>query len=66
MRLFFNEHPMETGSASLLEMLDEQRLSEKKGIAVAVNDAVIPRSRWEETLLAENDSILVITAAAGG
>jgi len=66
MRIFFNDQHIETGSVSLFELLDEQHLAGKNGIAVAVNDEVIPRTRWEETPLAENYNVLVITAAAGG
>ena len=47
-------------------LLAEKELSEKRGIAVAVNDHVIPRNEWETYLLKENDNVLIITAAQGG
>jgi len=37
-----------------------------KGIAVAVNAEVIPRSVWHETLVAAGDEVEVLTAAQGG
>lgn len=36
------------------------------GIAVAVNDGVIPRGEWAETTLEEGDRVEVITAQQGG
>ena len=36
------------------------------GIAVALNGAVVPRSAWEETVLAERDRLEVLGATQGG
>ncbi|PWN58713.1 sulfur carrier protein ThiS [Chryseobacterium viscerum] len=38
----------------------------KKGIAVALNNRIIPLPLWAETILNNNDSILIITATQGG
>ncbi|AZA48128.1 sulfur carrier protein ThiS [Chryseobacterium carnipullorum] len=38
----------------------------KKGIAVALNNRIIPLSAWAETLLKNKDSVLIITATQGG
>ncbi|WP_153396342.1 sulfur carrier protein ThiS [Chryseobacterium vaccae] len=38
----------------------------KKGIAVALNNRIIPLSAWAETILNDKDSVLIITAAQGG
>ncbi|KAB1229973.1 sulfur carrier protein ThiS [Chryseobacterium viscerum] len=38
----------------------------KKGIAVALNNRIIPLPVWAETILNNNDSILIITATQGG
>ena len=37
-----------------------------RGIAVARNGGVVPKSEWESTLLAEHDIVEIVTAAAGG
>jgi sulfur carrier protein len=66
MQIQFNDQIIETNAPHLQQLLEENGLSGKMGIAVAVNDSVVQRSRWEEHLLKENDTILVITAAAGG
>jgi sulfur carrier protein len=36
------------------------------GIAVAVNDAVVPRRVWKTTILAPGDRVEVLTAVQGG
>jgi sulfur carrier protein len=38
----------------------------KKGIAVAVNNSIVPQPSWPDTLLKDKDSILIITATQGG
>lgn len=46
--------------------LVSQRCPSPKGVAVARNGEVIPKSRWSETHLAPGDRIEIVTAAAGG
>lgn len=50
-----------------LEVLLAIELPQKrKGIAVALNNRIIPQSFWAETILNNKDSILIITATQGG
>jgi thiamine biosynthesis protein ThiS len=35
-------------------------------VAIAVNDAVVPRAQWNDVRLRENDRVEIITAVAGG
>jgi sulfur carrier protein len=37
-----------------------------RGVAAAVNETVIPRSRWTSTALGEGDRVEVLTAVQGG
>jgi sulfur carrier protein len=37
-----------------------------KGIAVARNGEVVPRSSWDRTVLVAGDCIEIVTASAGG
>jgi len=53
-------------SSSLFALLQLQDLAEKKGIAVAVNNKVVPRSNWDSLILNSNDSITIIKATQGG
>jgi sulfur carrier protein len=38
----------------------------QRGVAVAVNGAVVPRSTWADTALRDGDRVEVLTAAQGG
>jgi sulfur carrier protein len=53
-------------ASSLLHLLQTQDLSQKKGIAVAVNNKVIPRAHWNTHVLKEKDTITIIRATQGG
>ncbi len=37
-----------------------------KGVAVAVNGEVVPRSSWGATSVGPGDAVEIVTAAAGG
>jgi len=65
-RILLNDQPAETTATDLLAFMREHGLAEEPGVAVAVDGAVVPRSRWSETRLAEGAQILVIRAAQGG
>ena len=66
MRITFNNESIETSATALGSLLEELQLSGRTGIAVALNECVIPQARWASTELNEQDAVLVITAAAGG
>lgn len=41
-------------------------IENRQGIAVAINDEVVPRSEWEQRKISDGDSIEVIQAVQGG
>jgi sulfur carrier protein len=51
---------------TLTQLLSGLGLCAARGVAVAINDAVVPRSSWEDQRLAEGDQLLVIQATQGG
>ncbi len=51
---------------NLKSVLEKKDITDGKGIAVAVNHEVIPKSDWMNTILKPGDDILIITATAGG
>jgi len=51
-----------TTVADLVVLLEERR----DGVAVALNEEVVPRSRWQSTTLHDRDRVEVLTAAGGG
>ncbi len=58
---FFEDPPQNVAALVALEMQGHT-----KGIAVAINQHVIPKERWADTPLHEQDQILIITATQGG
>lgn len=51
--------------SSLFQLVQTLELPEK-GVAVAVNNQMVPRADWLDKKLAENDQVVVIKAACGG
>ncbi|NQZ94220.1 MAG: sulfur carrier protein ThiS [Moritella sp.] len=51
-----------TSITSLLTVLAQP----EKGIAVAVNQAIITRQNWDDFQLSENDQVTLFQAIAGG
>ncbi|CAM2810912.1 sulfur carrier protein ThiS [Rariglobus hedericola] len=67
MTVFVNDQPRALASgAQLADLLRELGLAERKGVAIAINDEVVPRSTWPTRALAEGERILVIQATQGG
>ena len=54
-------------SGVLLHVLRQLDIEpENGGVAVALNDVVVPRSQWETTTVADGDRIEIIHAVQGG
>lgn len=62
-----NGKPQETLSGKLLDLLAAQGIEpETRGVAVAVNGSVVPRSLWAETSLADGDDVEIVKIMQGG
>ena len=55
-----------TAPKTLSQFLELEKIANRQGIAIAINNEVVPRAKWEETELKMNDSILAITPTQGG
>ena len=55
-----------TDNLSVQHLLDLEIPDKQKGIAVAVNDSVVPKQDWAGRKLCENDKVLIIKATQGG
>ena len=55
-------------AVATLEALLEEKAGDtsQRGIAVALNGAVVPRAAWRDTRLAPGDSIEIVRARQGG
>ena len=65
MKLQINNQERETAARNLQELADELQLP-AKGVAVAVNNAMVMRTNWAAHTLNENDRITIVKAACGG
>lgn len=67
MEITLNNKSTEISESALLADIVALQMGDKqKGIAVAVNQKVIPRSEWSATTIQQNDNILIIKATQGG
>ena len=67
MEIILNNQTKEIASQSSLQhLLNEWAGEKQKGIAVAVNDTVVPKTKWNEYFLNEKDDVLIIKATQGG
>ena len=66
------ERSLESGSLTVLQLLNQEGLTQasscepRVGIAVAVNEAIIPRSRWDKVVIQPDDNVDLFQAIAGG
>lgn len=66
MKVKVNNKEMNLEAAVSLHQLARQLELPDKGVAMAVNNKMIPRTEWEAFSVQENDSIVIIKAACGG
>lgn len=67
MTIHVNDQPRALADGTkLADLLRELGLAERKGVAIAINDEVAPRSTWPTRALADGERILVIQATQGG
>jgi sulfur carrier protein len=54
-------------AATLSALLEEKAVDTgQRGIAVAVNGAIVPRAAWQQTQLRSGDSVEIVRARQGG
>ena len=67
MDIIFNDLPYQIEEKTSVQTVLNNWIGEKqKGIAVAVNETVIPKANWNSHELQHNDKVLVIKATQGG
>lgn len=67
MKVIVNNQPtMLSAEGKVEEVFTYLKLLDPKGIALAVNNVVVPKSTWSSYAVKENDSITVIKATQGG
>jgi len=53
-------------NSSISSLLQEMDLTEKAGFAVALNQQVVTKNKWDSTILKEGDKVLLIEISQGG
>lgn len=66
MKIYVNNKETELATGSHISELTTVLQLPEKGIALAQNNRIIPRSEWEKTSINEGDQIVIIQAACGG
>lgn len=66
MKISVNNKETEMANGSTLADLAAQLELPAQGVAIAVNNKMVPRTQWNDTILNENDSLVIIKAACGG
>ncbi len=61
-----NGEPQVIADGMTVQLLAASVLDRPRGVAVAVNGEVIPRSAWPTTALHDDDRVEVVTARQGG
>ncbi|MCK9179898.1 MAG: sulfur carrier protein ThiS [Bacteroides sp.] len=66
MTIYLNNEPIKLEKSIFLSDFLKQKNISTQGIAIAIDQTIIPRTQWEETLLMPDQKILIIHAVTGG
>ena len=65
MKVTINNKQHETQAVTLSELATQLQLP-AKGVAIAIDNELKPRTSWDDTILQEGATITIIKAACGG
>ncbi len=65
MKINVNDKSVSTSASTVRQLVAELSLPES-GVAVALDNKMVPRTSWETTPLSEGDNVIIIKAACGG
>ena len=65
MKVWVNNKEVETAAVSLASLVEDLSLP-AQGIAVAVENRMVPRTQWADYALSEGMRVVVVKAACGG
>lgn len=66
MNIIVNGDRVEIASGATVKTLAEQQNLPDRGVAVAVNNDMVPRTDWDNKTLNEGDDVVIIRAVCGG
>lgn len=65
MKVNINKKPTDTSACNVHELAVQLGLP-AKGVAVAIDNVMVPRSAWETTALKDGADIVIVKAFCGG
>lgn len=65
MKISINNKATETSASTVNQLAAELHLP-AAGVALAVNNKMVPRTEWSQQSLQENDQVVIIKAVCGG
>lgn len=66
MRVKINNQSVELPDGTTIRAIADERKLPEKGVAVAVNNVMVPREEWTERVLNDGDDIVILKAFCGG
>ncbi len=66
MHIIINDQPMTLDPPITITELLTQLERHTSGVALAINQVIIPKNQWDSYLINDQDTILVFQAIAGG
>lgn len=67
LQITVNNQPQKVqANATVTDVLVANHIKETKGVAVALNDLIIPKTLWNRHQVKQGDRMTIITATAGG
>lgn len=65
MEILINNEKKQTEATNVRELAAALALPER-GVAIAINNSIVTRDKWETTAINEGDNVTIIKAAFGG
>ncbi|WP_413596432.1 sulfur carrier protein ThiS [Citrobacter youngae] len=66
MQIQFNDEPLQCAEGQTISELLTQLNQHKPGMALALNQQILPRDQWQQQIVQEGDQILLFQVIAGG
>lgn len=66
MQIYFNDTPLNIDASLSIQQLITQQQLNPQGLAVAINQHILPRTAWQTYQLQAGDRLTVFQAIAGG
>ncbi|WGE36543.1 sulfur carrier protein ThiS [Actinobacillus genomosp. 1] len=66
MQIFINNQPLDVAENTSIQMALALSQTNLQGVAVALNQQIVPKSEWQSYLLREGAKLTVFKAIAGG